>query len=152
MPLGIKVAAANAHSDDHGLRLYLPVKKERHDGHLATIMAPQIYNSPYPSVPVVERSVYTHLFAADGDDPNLVGQFPGSTPAFIDAVSGSTITRADLKRLTLAFGYGIRNHPRTAAKRGDTILIYSANSLCWPVVLLGSGKLCFLIGNLSSSS
>ena len=105
-------------------------------------MTPQIYNSPFPSVPVVERSVYTHLFASN--DPNLVGKFPGSTPTFIDAVSGTTITRADLKRLTLAFGYGIRNHPRTATKRGDTILIYSGNSLCWPVVLLGSGKLFFL--------
>ena len=105
-------------------------------------MALKIYNSPFPSVPIVERSVYTHLFASN--DPNLVGQYTGSAPAFIDSVSGTTMTRADLKRLTLAFGYGIRNHPRIATKRGDTILIYSANSLCWPVVLLGSGKLLIL--------
>ncbi|KAF8345975.1 AMP binding protein [Amanita rubescens] len=99
-------------------------------------MAQRIYRSTVPSIPVVERSVYTHLFASS--DPNLVGQFPGSTPAFIDAASGATITRADLKRLTLAFGYGIRNHPQTAASRGDTVLIYSINALYWPVVLLGA--------------
>ncbi|KAK2463157.1 hypothetical protein APHAL10511_004812 [Amanita phalloides] len=99
-------------------------------------MAPRIYKSPVPSVPVVQRSLYTHLFASA--DPNLVGQFPGSTPAFVDAPSGTTLTRADLKRLTLAFGHGIRNHPQTAAERGDTILIYSDNSLSWPVVVLGS--------------
>jgi 4-coumarate--CoA ligase len=106
---------------------------------LLATAAPKIYGSSVPSVPIVERSVYTHLFASN--DPNLVGQFPGSASAFIDSVSGTTITRADLKRLTLAFGYGIRNHPQIAAKRGDTVLIYSFNSLCWPVVLLGSGKL-----------
>ena len=107
-------------------------------------MAPRVYKSSLPSVPIVARSVYTHLFSSQesnhNSDTNLVGQFPGSTPAFIDAISGTTITRADLKRLTLAFGYGIRNHPQIAVKRGDTVLIYSSNSLCWPVVLLGSGK------------
>lgn len=108
-------------------------------------MAPMIHDSSLPSVPLVERSVYTHLFASSDPDPNFVGQFPGSAPAFIDAVSGTTITRADLKRLTLAFGYGIRNHPHIAAKRGDTVLIYSVNSLCWPVILLGSGTLSIFI-------
>ena len=104
-------------------------------------MAPRVYKSSLPSVQIVARSVYTHLFSS-GHIPgrNLVGQFPGSTRAFIDAISGTTITRADLKRLTLAFGYGIRNHPQTHANRGDTVLIYALNSLCWPVVLLGSGK------------
>ena len=92
-------------------RLYNLLK--RNGPYDAAIMAPQIYNSPFPSVPVVERSVYTHLFASN--DP-MVGQFPGSTPAFIDAVSGTTITRADLKCLTFAFRYGIRNHPWVATK------------------------------------
>ncbi|PFH52098.1 hypothetical protein AMATHDRAFT_74397 [Amanita thiersii Skay4041] len=98
-------------------------------------MAPLIYTSSVASVPVVERSLYTHMFSSS--DPNLVGEFPGSAPAFIDAVSGTTITRAGLKRLTLAFGFGIRNHLQTTAKRGDTVLIYSPNSLHWPVVVFG---------------
>ena len=107
-------------------------------------MAPRVYKSSLPSVPIVASSVYTHLFSTKETNRNpgrnLVGSFPGSSPAFIDAISGTTITRSDLKRLTLAFGYGIRNHPQIAAKRGDTVLIYSLNSLCWPVVLLGLGK------------
>ncbi|KAF8633434.1 hypothetical protein AX17_004604 [Amanita inopinata Kibby_2008] len=99
-------------------------------------MTPKIYSSPAPSVPVVERSLYTHLFVSS--EPNLVGGFPGSIPAFIDAASGTTLTRAALKQLTFTFAHGIRNHPQANAKRGDTILIYSPNSLNWPVVLFGS--------------
>ncbi|KIL68813.1 hypothetical protein M378DRAFT_70443 [Amanita muscaria Koide BX008] len=94
-------------------------------------MPPKIYSSPVPSLPIVESSLYSHLFASA--HPNLVGPFPASAPAFLDAASGTTVTRADLKRLTLAFGYGLLNHPQTAAKRGETILIFSANSLSWPV-------------------
>ncbi|KAM6502495.1 AMP binding protein [Amanita muscaria] len=99
-------------------------------------MAPKIYSSPVPSLPIVERSLYSHLFASA--NPNLVGPFPASAPAFLDAASGTTVTRAALKQLTLAFGYGLLNHPQTAAKRGETILIFSANSLSWPVVMYGA--------------
>lgn len=99
-------------------------------------MAAKIYSSPVPSLPIVESSLYSHLFASA--HPNLVGAFPASAPAFIDAASGTTVTRAALKRLTLAFGYGLLNHPQTAAKRGETILIFSTNSLCWPVVMYGA--------------
>ncbi|TFK74033.1 AMP binding protein [Pluteus cervinus] len=100
-------------------------------------MAPVVYPSSTPSVPVVSTSVYTHLFSASPSDPTSVGGYPGSSPAFIDAPSGTTLTRAQLKNLTLSFAFGIRNHPTTRANVGDTVLIYSQNSLHWPVVLFG---------------
>ncbi|KAJ7109643.1 AMP binding protein [Mycena crocata] len=101
-------------------------------------MSPTIYKSPYPDTHIPKTSVFTRIFAsqASGD----VGGFPESTKAFIDAATGTCITRAELLHLSLSFGHGLRNHPDTKpfARRGDTILIYSPNSLAWPVVLFGS--------------
>ncbi|KAJ7149791.1 AMP binding protein [Mycena crocata] len=102
-------------------------------------MVPQIYTSHVPDVPVLSTSIFTRLFGSrhGADD---VGGFPGSMKAFVDAATGATLTRAEVKKLALSFAYGLRDHPMTRqfAKRGDTLLIYSPNSLAWPVVLYGS--------------
>ena len=101
-------------------------------------MPPIVYKSPLPSVPLYAHSVFTHLFSSP--DPNDVGGFKASLPAFIDAVTGTTLTRGQLRKLALALGYGLQKHPTLSARRGDTVMIYSQNSLAWPVVLFGSGK------------
>lgn len=100
-------------------------------------MAPKIYTSDLPDVPILNTSIFTRLFASR--EPGNVGSLPGSMKAFIDAASGTCITRAQTMHLSLSFAYGIRDHPTTRpfAKRGDTVLIYSPNSLAWPVVLYG---------------
>lgn len=99
----------------------------------------KIYISPLESPPIPNTSVFTHVFSST--KPQNVGDYPGSGPAFIDAATGTAITRSQLKHLALSLGYGLRNHPTTSpsAKRGDTLLIYSPNSLTWPVVLFGAG-------------
>ncbi|KAJ6582989.1 AMP binding protein [Mycena vulgaris] len=101
-------------------------------------MSPTIYTSPYPDVHIPRTSVFSRVFASQG--PGDVGGFPGSTKAFIDAASGTSITRAQLKDLSLSFAYGLRNHPNTRSfsKRGDTVLLFSPNSLAWPVALFGA--------------
>ncbi|KAJ6478794.1 AMP binding protein [Mycena vitilis] len=101
-------------------------------------MSPAIYTSPHPDVHIPKTSVFTRVFASRG--PGDVGGFPGSRKAFIDAASGAYITRTQLLSLSLSFGHGLHTHPTTkaCARRGDTLLIYSPNSLAWPVVLLGS--------------
>ncbi|KAJ7199315.1 AMP binding protein [Mycena haematopus] len=100
-------------------------------------MSPTIYTSPHPEVSIAKTSVFTHVFTSRG--PGDIGGFPASMKAFIDSVSGAYITRAQLLNLALAFAHGLSNHPNTKlfAKRGDTVLIYSPNSLAWPVVLFG---------------
>lgn len=103
-------------------------------------MAPRIYTSPKPSERIVETSVFTHLMASSPHDPHSVGGFPGSSPAFVDAETGTTLTRAQTKALTLQLAYGLRHHPKFQARRGDVALIFSQNSLAWPVVLFGSGE------------
>ncbi|KAJ7269564.1 AMP binding protein [Mycena rebaudengoi] len=104
---------------------------------LLSAMAPKIYKSHLPDHPILATSVYTRIFSPRGSGD--VGGFPPSRRALIDAASGTVITRAQLKDLTLSLGYGLRNHPNTRAlaQRGDTVLIYSQNSLAWPVVLFG---------------
>jgi len=103
-------------------------------------MVAKIYNSPFECPPIPNSSVFTHLFSSTS--PRDVGGHPSSSPAFIDAVTGITITRGQLRSLSLSLGYGLRNHPATSAssKRGDTVLVYSQNSLTWPVVLFGAGR------------
>ncbi|KAJ6495728.1 AMP binding protein [Mycena vitilis] len=118
-------------------------------------MAPKIYKSPLPDVPILSTSIFTRIFAsrASGGD---IGGFPGSLRAFVDAASGTSITRAQLLHLCLSFAYGLNHHPNTSrfAKRGDTVLIYSPNSLVWPVVLFGAvaaGLRCTLANSAYTS-
>ena len=102
----------------------------------------KIYTSPLECPPIPNTSVFTHLFSST--KPQNIGDYPGSAPAFIDAATGTALTRGQLKHLALSLGYGLRNYPTTSpsAKRGDTVLLYCPNSLAWPVVLFGAGRLC----------
>ncbi|KAF8070774.1 AMP binding protein [Lyophyllum atratum] len=101
-------------------------------------MAPRIYTSPVPAVPIVATSVFTHLFATPAHDPHSVGGFPASTPAFVDAESGTVLTRLQTKNLSLRLAYGLKHQPHITARRGDVALVFSENSLSWPVALFGS--------------
>ncbi|KAJ7125064.1 AMP binding protein [Mycena epipterygia] len=113
-----------------------------------------IYTSTLPAVPILSTSIHSCLFAsrASGD----IGGFPGSLKAFVDAASGASITRAQLLHLSLSFAYGLKHQANTSrfANRGDTVLIYSPNSLAWPVVLFGSvaaGLRCTLANSAYTS-
>ncbi|KAL0581335.1 hypothetical protein V5O48_000711 [Marasmius crinis-equi] len=111
-------------------------------------MSPRIYTPDSPPVHVPSSSIVTHLFSSPPDRPSdYVGRFPGNLPAFVDARTGTTLTRAQVKSLAFQFGYGLTT---IGAKRGDTMLMYSPNSLNWPVVTLGSiaaGIRCTLANN-----
>ncbi|KAG7448159.1 AMP binding protein [Guyanagaster necrorhizus] len=92
----------------------------------------RIYPSSGPFVPIANRSVFTHLLNEDG---NLIGGYDANLPAYIDAVSGTALSRGQVRSLSLSFGYGLRNY---GAKRGDTILVFSPNCLAYPVIILGA--------------
>ncbi|KAF7351415.1 4-coumarate--CoA ligase-like 7 [Mycena sanguinolenta] len=113
-------------------------------------MNPRIYTSNFSDAPILNTSIFTRLFStrASGD----IGGFPGSRTALIDAKTDTSLTRAQLVDLSLSFGYGIQNHPVLApfTKRGSTVLLFSANSLAWPIVLFGcvaAGLRCTLANN-----
>ncbi|KAF9039471.1 AMP binding protein [Hymenopellis radicata] len=85
---------------------------------------------------LVHHSVFSHFL--DDSKPGYIGHWPGTVPAFIDAVSGTTISRSETRALSLSLAFGLRNHPGIRAKRGDTALLYSPNSLAWPILVFGS--------------
>ncbi|KAF7324882.1 AMP binding protein [Mycena kentingensis (nom. inval.)] len=101
---------------------------------------PRIYTSNLPDVPIVNRSIFTHLLGDHKPGSDDVGAHPANAVAYIDATTGTALTRGRLKHLCLSFAYGLKNHPTTRrfAARGDTVLIFSPNALVWPVVLYGS--------------
>ncbi|KAF9565569.1 AMP binding protein [Agrocybe pediades] len=116
-------------------------------------MAPKIYTSPFPATNLPEQSVFTYLFSSSAAT-NTVGGYDASAPAFIDAPTGTRISRAQLKQLSLTIGHGLRHHPNLSLKRRETILIYSQNSLNWPVILFGAvaaGLRCTLANNAYNS-
>lgn len=98
-----------------------------------------VYTSPFQDCPILNTSIFTRLFSARSDASDDIGGFPGSAPAFVDAATGTSITRAELMHLCLSLAYGLKHHHNTSsfANRGDVVLIYSPNSLAWPVVLFG---------------
>ncbi len=100
-------------------------------------MSCSIYRSHLPDIPVVSSSIFTHFLGLDAEKPGYVGHHPGDYPVFIDSLSDTTITRAQLRSLALSLGYGIRHHSNIQAKRGDVALVFSPNSITFPVVIFG---------------
>ncbi len=95
------------------------------------------YSSPFPDVPIVNRSLFTHLLHKSSRDGKLVGGHPADSPVFVDSATGTVLIREKLRFLCLSLGYGLRHH---GEKRGDTILVFSPNALAYPVVLLGGAS------------
>lgn len=102
-------------------------------------MAPKIYRSPYPDVSLSNCSVFSHLFYRK--DASRVGEHPASDVAYVDAPTGTSLTRGQVRSFSLQLARSLRTHPALQARRGQTVMIYSQNSLTWPVALFGSGKL-----------
>ncbi|KAF9790975.1 AMP binding protein [Thelephora terrestris] len=97
-----------------------------------------IYRSHIADFPTPDESLFTFLFEGKVDR-----EIPGATPAFIDAPTGRTITRSELKAACLSLGWGLTNIfakklGGVELTRGDTVMIFSPNSFAWPFALLGS--------------
>ncbi|KAF8338754.1 AMP binding protein [Cantharellus anzutake] len=88
---------------------------------------PIIYKSFFPSLKLEFSGLFSHLFR---NKESL-----DDSPAYIDAISGITLTRAQVHDQSLRLACGVRKH---GLKRDDVAMIFSPNSLAWPIVLLGS--------------
>ncbi|KAG8720269.1 hypothetical protein FRC08_000705 [Ceratobasidium sp. 394] len=88
----------------------------------------RIYKSSYPDYVIPRQSVFSKLFPKEP-------WYDESLPAFIDAPSGRTFSLGDVRDLSLRLAHGLRNVLGT--KRGDTVMIFSPNSLIWPIAMLG---------------
>ncbi|KAK0207380.1 hypothetical protein IW262DRAFT_1536554 [Armillaria fumosa] len=88
------------------------------------------YTLPYPDIPIVSLSLFTHLLHKSYKESKLVGGHPVHSSVFVDSVTGTALTR------------------------GDTSLVFSPNALAYPVVLLGAiaaGLRCTLANNAYTS-
>ena len=97
-----------------------------------------IYRSPIPDVAIPDESLFTFVFEGTVDR-----EIPSTTLAFIDAPTGRSITRSELKTACLSLGWGLRNIfakklGGVGITRGDTVMIFSPNSFAWPLALFGS--------------
>ncbi|KAL7417364.1 hypothetical protein BDY24DRAFT_374655 [Mrakia frigida] len=112
----------------------------------ATPSPPRIYTSPHASIPsslLPRTSLYSHLFP-----PNST--FSPSSPAFIDASTGKSLTRQDVYE-------GAGKVSRALRRRGgnEVVGIFLGNGLDWPLVFVGAQKAgwktALLAGSLSPS-
>lgn len=96
----------------------------------------KIYTSPYPEQPVPNESIFTFLFET------VYSNTPASRIAYTDALTGQKITREETKKLSLSFGYGLTKQFQKLGgvplKRGDTVLLFTPNSLAFPLAFFGS--------------
>lgn len=102
---------------------------------------PKIYRSSLPLTPLIQESIFTYLMES------TYHKYDPLSPAFIDADSRISITRAKLKHLSLRLGFGLRNHillpsiqdPRslTTLTRGDTVMVFGSNTMSWPATVFG---------------
>lgn len=75
----------------------------------------RIYRSFFPDYVIPQQSVFSKLFPAESP-------FDDALPAFIDAATGLTLSRAEVKDLSLRLGHSAQNTLKM--KRGDTIMIF----------------------------
>ncbi|CUA68067.1 hypothetical protein RSOLAG22IIIB_07742 [Rhizoctonia solani] len=91
-------------------------------------MSPRIYKSAYPDRVIPRESVFSKLFPK-------IPEYDETLPAFIDALNGRTVSRGEVKALSLRLAYGLQR--TLGIKRGETVMLFSPNSLIWPVAMLG---------------
>ena len=87
------------------------------------------FKSPYPPFKVAEESFAT--FALNHNS------YPPDTPAFIDGLTGETVTRAAHIERAWTFAYGFRNLEAIGLlglHRGSTVLVYSYNTILYPAL------------------
>ncbi|KAH7926973.1 AMP binding protein [Leucogyrophana mollusca] len=106
-------------------------------------MADPIYTSPYPAVPLPRHSIFTHLLGVDPSSPGNVGGFPASAPALIDSATGTSLSRGSLRSYALQLAHSLLSPPAplrrpNASSSPATLLIFSPNTLTWPIMLLGA--------------
>ncbi|KAJ9127910.1 hypothetical protein QFC24_000195 [Naganishia onofrii] len=96
-----------------------------------------IYDSPYPAMEVAPpNTIFRHHLPAQPRFPDY--------PAFIDAITGRTVTLSGLRKTALQLGVGLREKYNLKPK--SRVIIYSPNSVDFPIIFFG----CQSIGVITS--
>lgn len=99
-----------------------------------------MFTSPVSAVSLVRKSLFTHLLGASPDTPHLVGGFPAHSPAFIDAATGTSLSRGSLRSYALQLAHSLHSLPKPLGRPSNatTVLVFSPNSIVWPIIFLGA--------------
>ena len=95
-----------------------------------------VYTSAWPSVPIPEESIFSHVFNSKLCRPDQV--------VYIDGPTGRRFTQANVKHAALSLAHGLRNELHTpnfrgpSLSRGDTVMIFSQNNILYPVFMWGT--------------
>jgi len=95
-----------------------------------------VYTSAWPSVPIIEESIFSHVF-----NSNLCA--PGQV-VYIDGPTGQRFTQTNVKHAALSLAHGLRNELHAPnfggplLSRGDTVMIFSQNNILYPVFMWGT--------------
>jgi 4-coumarate--CoA ligase len=107
-------------------------------------MPPHIYPSFYPPLPKRPYcNAFTFAFPPAHED-----QHSPETPALIDGATGTTLTRADVRRLALELAFGLTHSSESPVciksgggdgrlVKGDVIMIFSLNSVAFSILAGG---------------
>ncbi|KAF9650293.1 AMP binding protein [Thelephora ganbajun] len=94
-----------------------------------------IYTSAWPSVPIIEESIFSHVFNSKLCSPGQV--------VYIDGPTGQRFTQANVKHSALSLAHGLRNELHTPnfcgplLSRGDTVMVFSQNNVLYPTLMWG---------------
>lgn len=95
-----------------------------------------IYKSTYPATPLPKTNVFNHIFDSQGFKPEW--------PAYIDGITGETVSRGELRSASRVLALGMRSGFERLGggalnlSKGSTILVFSPNSISYPVVVLAA--------------
>ncbi|GHJ85695.1 hypothetical protein NliqN6_2097 [Naganishia liquefaciens] len=96
-----------------------------------------IYESTYPPMELApHNTIFRHHLPVQPRFPDY--------PAFIDAITGRTVTLSNLRSSALQLGVGLRN--KLGLKEKSRVLVYSPNSVDFPIIFFG----CQSIGVITS--
>ena len=90
-------------------------------------MPSRIFRSSYPSVPLLECDLLTHLFSNPHNTPD-------DKPIFIDALTGAARTYGDIQRRTRSLAHGLRD---LRVQQQDIIAFFSPNSIDYAITCYG---------------
>lgn len=93
----------------------------------------RIYKSPHPDPPLPACSIFHYLFPEKPSDSPLPTFNPDDV-AYIDGLTGRTLTRREVEDNALRLSTGLRSR---GIGRGSTALLIGPNSLEWIVAGFG---------------
>lgn len=133
-PLSRKTAAFQIHEPSRSARLALQVRTNH-----------TIYKSPFAEPPLPSPTSLFHFHFP----PGRQDEARDNLPAYVDALSGNTLTQGQIRNSSLDIGYGLKN--LKAIKKGDVALIFSTNSLDYAITFFACQAAGLIVTPASAS-